>query len=417
MRCTFPNTEENYNGPPDRLQAIHDAASLLELVGAPAGIGLYGHIPFCFHKCHYCDFYSIVDSADRQRAFTDRMIREIGALARADATPITTIFFGGGTPTLLKPNLWGDLLQALGDQLDLSAVTEFTVEANPETVTAELLEILVAGGVNRLSIGSQSFNPTHLKTLERWHDPANVARSVELARAAGIDNLNLDLIFAVPGQSSDDWAADLDAALALGPDHLSCYSLTYEPGTAMTVKLQRGKITRAEEELEAEMFAHTIDRLTAEGFDHYEISNFARSDAPGHPDRRCQHNLMYWHNGSWLAIGPSACGHLRGVRWKNTPHLGQYLASTDGGAPIQDVEQLDPDASTGEQLMLRIRLLQGVPHDWLAPRLLPGSDQADARRAAIDRFIADGLLESTPTHLRLTRRGLLLTDSIVTELL
>lgn len=414
MPCTFRNSDENYNGQSDQLQAIRDAVGVLKLAGAPGGVGLYGHIPFCFHKCHYCDFYSIVDAEDRQQAFTERMIGEIEAFADAGAPPVNTIFFGGGTPTLLQPILWAKLLHSLNARFDLTALVEFTVEANPETVTAELLDILVAGGVNRLSIGSQSFNQTHLKTLERWHDPQNVARSVQFARAAGIDNVNLDLIFAIPGQSLDQWAADLEQALSLKPEHLSCYSLTYEPGTAMTVKLQRGRITPAEEDLEAAMFTHTIARLTAAGFDHYEISNFAL------PGRRCQHNLMYWQNGSWLAIGPSASGHLSGIRWKNTPHLGKYLASASGGAPIQDVERLDAEASVGEQLMLRLRLIEGVEHAWLASHLnpAPGKNiQSSPRRDTIDRFIADGLLESTPTHLRLTRRGLMLADSIVAELL
>ncbi|QNN23675.1 radical SAM family heme chaperone HemW [Planctomycetales bacterium ZRK34] len=440
MPCTFRNSDENYNGQSDQLQAIRDAVGVLKLAGAPGGVGLYGHIPFCFHKCHYCDFYSIVDAEDRQQAFTERMIGEIEAFADAGAPPVNTIFFGGGTPTLLQPILWAKLLHSLNARFDLTALVEFTVEANPETVTAELLDILVAGGVNRLSIGSQSFNQTHLKTLERWHDPQNVARSVQLARAAGIDNVNLDLIFAIPGQSLDQWATDLEQALSLKPEHLSCYSLTYEPGTAMTVKLQRGRITPAEEDLEAAMFTHTIDCLTAAGFDHYEISNFARRlepfsrracpplkhtvDPSGGQARRlnnrCQHNLMYWQNGSWLAIGPSASGHLSGIRWKNTPHLGKYLASASGGAPIQDVERLAAEASVGEQLMLRLRLIEGVEHAWLASHLTPdtGNDLANpSRRDTIDRFIADGLLESTPTHLRLTRRGLMLADSIVAELL
>ena len=403
-----------------------DAASLLRSRETPPRVrGLYLHIPFCFHKCHYCDFYSIVDDRDRQAVFVDRMIDEmaaLGPLIRGVEGPIETIFTGGGTPTLLAAPLWVKLIEALRRHFDVSGVAEFTVEANPETVTAELLDVLVDGGVNRMSVGCQSFDPRHLKTLERWHDPRNVERAVQLARAAGITNLNLDLIFAIPGQTLADWQSDLERALALGPMHLSCYSLMYEPNTAITKKLEMGMLEACDEDLEAAMYEHTIDRLREAGFEHYEISNWALTPSPsqgegrgeGHLSSRraarCRHNMLYWLNENWLAVGPSASGHVNGVRWKNLPHLGRYLAST-GGSPIQDVEQLDPGASIGEQLMLRLRLIEGVELDWLEPRMTP------ERAAAIERHTAAGLLEQTTTHLRLTRRGLLLADDVIADLL
>jgi len=365
--------------------------------------GLYLHIPFCFHKCHYCDFYSIVDDRDRQAAFTDRLIDEIRVWSAAGPCRPRTIFVGGGTPTLLRPELWRELLAALRS-FDLSHLVEFTVEANPETVTAELLEILAGGGVNRMSIGAQSFNPAHLQTLERWHDPTNVGKAVGLARQAGIENVNLDLIFAVPGQTLHEWRQDLDRALELAPAHLSCYSLVFEPNTPLTTKLRLGRIAQTDQELEAEMFACTIDTLCALGFEHYEVSNFAR------PGRRCEHNLIYWRNESWLALGPSASGHVAGLRWKNVPHLGQYLAG-GGPAPIQDVERLGPEASLGEQLMLRLRLLEGVDNRWLEQSL------SAQRRETVRRHIAAGLLEETDARTRLTRRGLMLADAILSELL
>jgi len=367
--------------------------------------GLYLHIPFCFHKCHYCDFYSIVDDRDRQAAFADRMADELRSLGPLLPGAIKTIFVGGGTPTLLRADLWKRLLHVLHDAFDLSALAEFTVEANPETVSDELLGVLRAGGVNRMSIGAQSFNEAHLKTLERWHDPRKVAAAVEMARRVGISNINLDLIFAVPGQTLAEWAADLQTALALEPTHLSCYSLTYEPNTAMTKKMQLGRIEPADENVEAAMFEHTIDTLTRAGFEHYEVSNFAR------PQRRCQHNMMYWENEQWVAIGPSASGHVAGVRWKNVPHLGKYLAPGSSGTPIQDVEQLDREDSIGEQLMLRLRLLEGVPLDWAEQAL------SRERRETVDRLIAEGSLERTSTHVRLTHRGLMIADSVIGELL
>ena len=404
------------NGPATAHQDATTSRGLLELLDCAAVTGLYLHVPFCFHKCYCCDFYSIVDDRDRQAAFTRRMTAEIAELGPLAPAPIRTIFVGGGTPTLLRAELWADLLQALRGAFDLSRLDEFTVEANPETVTDALLAALAGGGVNRLSMGAQSFNPAHLKTLERWHDPASVAAAMRAARRAGITNVNLDLISGIPGQTLDAWLADLDAALALEPAHLSCYSLTYEPNTALTKKLALGQIERIDEGLEAAMFEATIDKLAAAGFEHYEVSNFARKHthgaaAPGGRHFRCRHNLMYWENGQWLAIGPSASGHVDGVRWKNVPHLGRYLAPGSRGTPIQDVEKLDPDDSIGEQLMLRLRLIEGAPNDWLNGVL------SRERRRAIDDLIERGLLERTLAHVRLTRRGLLLADAVISELL
>lgn len=393
-----------------RQQARYDTAALLRVVleqfpDMPQLIeGAYFHIPFCFHKCHYCDFYSLVDTRDRQEAFTQRMLVELQSLGQIFQPRPRTIFVGGGTPTLLKPELWVKLLAELHRGFDLSRLEELTVEANPETVTPQLMSVLAEGGVNRVSIGSQSFNTDHLKTLERWHDPQTVGRAVDMARHAGIRNVNLDLIFAIPGQTLQQWLEDLRKALALEPQHLSCYSLTYEPNTPMTQKLKMGLVKRTDNALEEEMYAATIEHLTQAGYEHYEVSNFAK---PGH---RCRHNLLYWRNSSWLAIGPSAAGHLNGVRWKNMPHLGRYLAST-GGCPVQDVEQLDAVASVGEQLMLGFRLLEGVENAWL------DSVTTDRHRQILAGYVSDGLMLRTPTHTRLSPKGLMWADSLLAELL
>lgn len=386
---------------------------------------LYLHIPFCFHKCHYCDFYSIVDDKNRFEIFTDHLIAELRAAAPLLTHPIRTIFIGGGTPTLLPEPLWGRLLVAMGQELDFSQLLEFTVEANPETVTAPLLARLRKGGVNRISLGAQSFRTDHLKTLERWHDPASVGRAVKLAREAGLTNLNLDLIYAIPGQTLDQWRADMEAALALSPDHLACYALTYEPNTAMTRKLQLKQFSPCQEDLEADMFNLAIDHLAGAGFEQYEISNFARIN-PGNPPQntvgqtassetsavshRSLHNMAYWMNENWFALGPSASGHLDGLRWKNQPHLGRYLECPTG-SPTQDIERLERHQSIGEQLMMRIRLIDGMQNAWLDDM------KDDERQAALEKFIAQGLLERTATHTRLTRAGQLLTDRIVGELI
>ena len=313
--------------------------------------GVYAHVPFCFHKCHYCDFYSVVDRQDRQGPFVDRFVDDLSAARPMLGRPLETIFVGGGTPTLLEPELLGRVARALAD-LGLAADYEYTFEANPETVTAEGLDALASAGVNRLSVGAQSFDHRHLETLERHHDPARVERAVGLARAAGIGNLNLDLIFGIPGQTADDWSRDLDCALALEPDHLSCYALTYEPGTPLTARRDRGEVRATAPDLEAGMYEMTIARLAAAGYEHYEISNWAR------PGARCRHNLLYWTNGQWWPIGPAACGHAGGWRWRNVPGLAPYLAGR-GLPPITDAERLDEDRAHRRDLHARSSARRG----------------------------------------------------------
>lgn len=374
---------------------------------AGTAASLYMHVPFCVHKCHYCDFYSIVDSQDRQSVFVDRLIRELHASRDMFSVPIRTIFVGGGTPTLLHPSLWQTLGDALHQSIQLADEYEFTIEANPETVTPELVRALVAVGVNRASIGAQSFNQAHLNMLERQHDPRNVQRSVEYFRAAGITNINLDLIFGIPGQSLSDWQHDLDCVLALQPTHMSCYGLTYEPNTAMTQRLKQGQFQRIDEALEADMYECTMHTLAAAGFEQYEISNWSQHG------RRCQHNLAYWTNENWWAVGPSASGHMNGLRWKIVSRLGEYLEAPAPNdlPPIIDVERVDADSRAGEALMLRMRLLDGVPAARLEALL------NDARRSAIARHTASGLLESDERGVRLTPRGLLLADSVLADLI
>jgi oxygen-independent coproporphyrinogen-3 oxidase len=371
--------------------------------------GAYVHVPFCFHKCHYCDFYSVVDTRSRQQAFVDRLIEEFEVCSRYLPGPFQTVFVGGGTPTLLEARHWRRLLDAMNDDLPRQRDAEFTIEANPETVTEELAETLAAGGVNRVSIGSQSFHVNHLKTLERWHDPANVDRAVQVFRAAGIENINLDLIFAIPDQTLDDWLDDLDRAIALEPAHLSCYGLTYEPNTLMTARLAAGEFHRADEDLESNMYQATIDRLAAAGFEHYEISNWSR------PGQRCRHNMMYWTNGDWWPYGPSAAGHVNGVRWKNVRRLDAYLHGRPL-APIADVEQLDAARAAGELLMLGLRLVDGIPVDEMRA-LIDRTDDAAGRLESIDRATAAGLLQVANGRASLTRAGLLLADEIIAELI
>lgn len=399
----------------DQCNPARIALQLRDNADASPIAGLYLHIPFCFHKCHYCDFYSLVEPEGRTEArydqFVDRMIAEMRLRAGQFLLRPATIFCGGGTPTLLGAPWWRRILAALREHADLSQLEEFTVEANPETVTPELLDALVAGGVNRISIGCQSFDPTLLKTLERWHDPTSVPRAVEMARAAGITNFNLDLIFGIPGETMQLLDSDLDQAMAIGPAHMSCYGLTYEPNTAMTQRLKMGQFTPIDEEVERTMYDRVMTRLAGAGFEHYEVSNWGRRRAGGSA-ARCQHNMLYWRNGNWLGIGPAAASHVAGHRWKNVPHLGKYLAA-QGEPPTQDYEHLDQSSRIGELLMLGLRLLDGVGLDWVNEHVPPNSP----RRAELETLIAAGMLSRTTNRLRLSREGLFIADAVIGKLL
>lgn len=373
------------------------------LAALPAGTragSLYVHVPFCFHKCHYCDFYSIVDKQDRQGAFAERLCGELRALAPW-AGPLRTVFVGGGTPTLLRVELWEKVLGVLRGVYQFAPGHEFTVECNPETATPELFGVLAAGGVNRVSIGAQSFNPSHLKTLERWHDPANVARALEMARAGGISRQSLDLIWGVPGQTLEQWGEDLRMALAMGTTHLSCYSLTYEPGTAMTARLNRGEFAKVDEDLDADMFCLTLETVRRAGLERYEVSNFAKAGD------ECRHNLAYWRQENWLAAGPSASAHMAGWRWKNTPRLDDWLGFEDRGfAPVVDLEPAKARRNLRERIMTGLRIAEGMPV----------VEDVKVRSAAA-RNIERGLLVERGGRWVMTDAGFLVGDSVAAELM
>ncbi len=382
---------------------------------------LYIHIPFCFHKCHYCDFYSLVDTRDRQVPFVARLLSELAALAPLSrGAPLRTIFIGGGTPTLLAPPLWAELLDGLSQHFDLSHIKagrgEFTVECNPETASPELFALLQQGGVDRLSMGAQSFNPKHLKTLERWHDPASVPRAVGLARDAGFTRLSLDLIFAIPGQTLTDWEQDLTTTLDLGITHISCYALTYEPNTAMTARLKRGQFQACDEDLEVEMYELMVDRCTDAGLTRYEVSNFAV------PGQECAHNLAYWQQEPWLAAGPSASAHLLDPaggswRWKNLPRLDDYLKKSDAGhPPARDLEAPDPRRLLAEQIMTGLRLREGLDLPALCAGVID-TTLKEQLAAVAHTQIARHHLAEREGHLQLTESGFLFADGLAGEFL
>ncbi len=391
------------------------AGSILAGARPAACPSLYIHVPFCFHKCHYCDFYSIVDTRDRQGPYTARLLEELEALARWAASPLETVFIGGGTPSLLAPSLWVRLLDRLDDLFDVRSIAErggeFTVECNPETVTEELADTLVAGGVTRVSMGAQSFNQAHLQTLERRHDPANVAVALDRLRRAGIARHSIDLIFGIPGQTMNDWLTDLDLACSLGTGHLSCYGLTYEHGTAMMARLERGDFEPLDHDLEADMFDATVERLARHGMRRYELSNFA---APG---EECRHNLVYWRQGNWLAAGPSASGHVDGLRWKNRPRLDDYLRETpDRTSLVVDAEAPDATRNLVEALMTGLRLSEGVD----AAGMLARAGAIDRRRQErlsdwSKAMRSRGMLEADAIRWRLSPAGMRLANQAILE--
>ncbi|MDG2292365.1 MAG: radical SAM family heme chaperone HemW [Phycisphaerales bacterium] len=371
--------------------------------------GLYVHVPFCQHRCHYCDFFTLAGREDAVPGYVDRAVDELWTIASKLQGEVHTVFLGGGTPTLLPPDELARLLDAIQRALPLADGVEWTVEANPETVTAERATVLAEGGVNRISLGAQSFDPALLKALERQHDPDNVERSIACIRSAGIEHFSIDLIYAIPGQTLAQWTTDLQRAVDLGLDHLSCYGLVYEAGTPLTRRRDRGLVTPVQESTEARMHCTARDMLAQQGYEQYEISNWARAG------RYCQHNLIYWENRNWWPIGPGASGHVDGVRWKNEPRLGTYVDG-DGLSAASMVESLDPDGRVGEAFMLGLRVLSGMTEDRLESLLLQGQHGL-RRRAAIDRHIDGGLLERHDGGIRFSTEGVLLADTVLADLL
>ena len=369
---------------------------------------IYAHVPFCQTICGYCDFFSVLVDKPQLGPLVDALLSDLERQRDTADLAIETIFVGGGTPTTLPPEQLTRLFTALRDAAGRPANLEFTVEANPATVSAATAAALVQSGVNRVSIGAQSFNRDELRVLDRIHHPPQVAETLRLCRDTGIGNINLDLIFGIPGQSLDAWLANLGQAIELGPEHISCYGLTYEPGTPLYERLQAGGVQRVDDELEAEMYEATIETLSAAGYEQYEISNFAR------PGRECRHNLVYWRNEPYLAIGPSASGYVGGVRYKNIADVAEYIrANREGHSARIHEEKPSLEQQIRETLMMGLRLNAGVDVAGFCSRF--GRTPGELFASAIDRCVGLGLLEYGPSHFRLTRRGRLVADSVLAE--
>ncbi|CAN5779042.1 radical SAM family heme chaperone HemW [soil metagenome] len=383
------------------------------LDGAP--LGLYVHVPFCAVRCGYCDFntYTAAELGPHSSrgGYVDTAIAELRLAAStleangSARPPVSTVFVGGGTPTLLPA---GDLVRLLAevDRLfGLAPGAEITTEANPDSVTADSLARLRSGGFTRVSFGMQSAVRHVLAVLDRTHDPDRVPEAVDWARAAGFQEVSIDLIYGTPGESLADWRTSLEAALAMHPDHVSGYALIVEPGTALARRVARGELPAPDDDRVADCYELADELLAAAGYEWYELSNWARR-----AESRCRHNLAYWRGGNWWGVGPGAHSHVGGVRWWNVKHPAAYAARLGAArSPAHAREHLDAETQRAERVLLETRLADGLDADILDE---PG-------RAALAGLVADGLVARAglPVRVVLTLRGRLLADAVVRRLL
>jgi putative oxygen-independent coproporphyrinogen III oxidase len=378
------------------------------------GLGFYVHVPFCAVRCGYCDFntYTAAElgpaggppGASRE-SYAEAAVAEVRLARRVLGgidRPVDTVFFGGGTPTLLPPEELVRVLDAVRDEFGLAPGAEVTTESNPDSVTLRDLEALRAGGFNRISFGMQSSVRRVLAVLDRTHDPEGVPRAVEGARAAGFDQVSLDLIYGTPGETLDDWRASLARALACGPDHLSAYALIVEQGTALARQVSRGQLPAPDDDDLADKYLLADELLGDAGYSWYELSNWARDEAA-----RCRHNLLYWRGGDWWGVGPGAHSHVGGVRWWNVRHPAAYAVRIAAGeSPAEGREVLDDDTRRVERILLETRLAEGLPSAVLD----------DAGRSWLPDLRTQGLIDGPGDRVRLTRRGRLLADAVVRDL-
>ena len=409
MPGTLPEGEpvpDDGSLPPDATQEFGDTP-----------FGVYVHVPFCRTRCGYCDFntYTATElgagagqNSVSQATYPDVLAREVELAAKvlpATDTPVSTVFFGGGTPTLLTPGQLGGVLRKIAGSFGLAEDAEVTVEANPETVGPAELRQLRAEGINRLSFGMQSVVPHVLRVLDREHRPDRPLDCVRWAREAGFEHVSLDLIYGTPGETDDDWRQSLTAAIAAGPDHVSAYALIVEDGTRLAAKVRRGEIAAPDDDAMADRYLIADDLLGAAGFRWYELSNWAKSEKS-----RSRHNLLYWTGGEWWGFGPGAHSHVGGVRWWNVKHPSAYAQRLAADrSPAAAREWLTGAERRMEEIMLRTRLAEGLPLSLLTAPALEHSE----------RLVADELIDSAAHaagRLVLTRKGRLLADAIIRDL-
>ncbi len=371
---------------------------------APAGI--YVHVPFCRHICPYCDFNTYAGQEGRIPAYVDAVVREL-ELRAGETDDAPTLYFGGGTPSLVAPEQVARIVDAVVRCQGLRADAEVSLEANPETLDDATLRGLRAAGINRLSIGIQSQQRAGLRVLGRGHTAATATDALTMARLAGFENVSLDFIYGWPGQRAEDWERDLATMLDWAPEHLSLYALIVEPGTPMQMAVRRGILRPLDDDTVADRYDRAVETLGAAGWEHYEISNWARE-----PRFRSRHNQLYWQNGPYLGIGAGAFGTAGGARLSNHLLPARYIADLDAGRlPVATREEIDAETAMAETMMLGLRLLRdGVSDADFARR--HGVHIADRFSEAVERFTRLGMIEWVGGRLRLTSRGALVANEV-----
>jgi putative oxygen-independent coproporphyrinogen III oxidase len=361
--------------------------------------GIYVHVPFCLTRCGYCDFNAYAGMDHLAPRYVRALLAEAALAAPAwQEEDFTSVFLGGGTPTTLDPVDLKGVLTHLRDRFDVAEDAEVSIEANPDTVDRPKLEALLASGFDRLSMGAQSFDPSVLAALERIHEPASVRRAFGDARAAGYRNVNLDLIYGAEGETLESWERTLSQTVDLGPEHVSAYALTVEPSTPLGRKVAAGVVPSPDPDMQADMFALACDRLGAEGYVHYEISNWAR------PGFECRHNLGYWERRAYVGLGAGAHAYRDDRRWWNVRPPEEYMVLVESGVlPVGGEEHLEPSDAYLEEIFLRLRIFEGIPSSWVEPE-----------RAA--PFLESGLLRDLDGALVPTERGMLLLNELVLAL-
>ncbi|MDD4879483.1 MAG: radical SAM family heme chaperone HemW [Candidatus Omnitrophica bacterium] len=370
---------------------------------------LYIHIPFCAKKCGYCDFYSVGYGRGPATAYVEALVGQMGAIRG----PVSTVFIGGGTPTALEAPLLRRLLRGAGRLA--AAGAEFTVEANPESLDAGKLGLFLDEGVNRLSIGVQSFNDKKLKRLGRIHSAKKAAYAVMLSRNKGFKDLNIDLIFGAPGETPDDCSSELARAVELPVTHISSYGLTYEKGTPLYNARKRGEVIPVDGEYSARMYSLAIEYLPAHGFRHYEVSNFAKKGF------ECRHNLNYWRNGEYIGLGPSAVSYIGGVRKRNISDVREYVKRAAAGkSTTVSSERLSGDRKAKETAAVKIRTAEGIDFGWFKGKT--GYDFLKLESDAVKKLSGAGLIEYRVSKgkragIALTEKGFLFCDTVSSELM
>ncbi len=388
-------------------------------------LACYVHVPFCAKICTYCDFYRLVHEPEWEQRYVDAICSEIALRCRewqktealaahqVDSTGkplLETVYFGGGTPSVLSVGSWKNIIECLANHFEFSHGLEFTSEANPESATSEKLSALHELGVNRISFGAQSLASDNLKRLGRLHSAEQVGVAVSTARAVGIDNISVDLMYGLPDETDDTQIADLEAVIALQPQHVSFYSLMLEGSVPLRYQVQRREVALPDDDTVAARFHRAIDRFAFAGYEHYEISNFAQ------PGKYCRHNLVYWQGGDYLAFGPAAVGTIGNIRYKNEPDLFRYVKSLSQGAlPPADIEEVTPGKRLIESIMLSLRLSQGLDHVALKTNF--GYDILKSRADLVAALQRDGDAILDDQRLRLTPQGMFRSDLIMSMLL